>query len=99
MSTIRAGYLISGLAFIALMSVYLRSEQARVATESLSAELRQVTVRRELWKQQAAVARLRAPEVIHDRIKVFDSQVEPPDSGVPQAPRPGAGTNTTRFNG
>lgn len=99
MNAWRAGYLIAGLAFVALVSVYIRGEQARVATESLSVDLKQVTVRRELWKQQAAVARLRAPGVIHDRIKVFDAQVEPADTEGTQASQTIARTNESPTSG
>ena len=91
--------MIAGLALIALMSVYLRSEQARMATQSLSAELKQVTERRELWKHQAAVARLRAPGVIHDRIKILDGQFEEPSAEDTQSSHQANGNKRTQLRG
>lgn len=87
MTTFRACVLLATFAVIALGVVHLRGAQTRAAARAASLELEQVAVRRELWRLQAGVARLRSPNKIHSRIEQFDVTLIPPSF---QEPRPGA---------
>ena len=69
--------LLVAFAVIALAVVYLRAEQTRCAARTLAIESMRITVRRELWRVQAGVARLQAPTRIRDRMDWFQTE---PDS-------------------
>ena len=78
MTVSRAGVLITGFALLALSVVYLRGEQTRAAARAVALELKQVQARRELWRAQATVARLRAPTQIRDRLERFPDALRSP---------------------
>jgi hypothetical protein len=72
--------MIAALSLIALVAVYLRAEQTRCAAHTLAIESELIKERRELWRVQSAVARLRAPGHIHDRMDWFEDDLVPPGS-------------------
>lgn len=59
------------LACVALVAVQLRSEQSRCAARILQSEVRRMALRSELWELQMAVARLRGPAEVHERLSRF----------------------------
>ena len=77
----RACALLLALAGIAFTVVWLRGEQTRAAARTLSLESRWIQLRRELWAAQTAVARLRTPHAIRDRLDWFEPSLTPPESG------------------
>lgn len=87
MKVMRIGALLGAFATIAIAVVCLRAQQARVVAESLELEGQWMSLRRELCELQASVARLRAPERIHDRVDWFYVAVEPPEGEFVSAPR------------
>jgi hypothetical protein len=80
LTTLRLCALLAAFAWIALAVVYLRAEQTRAAARALLIESQQVEARRELWRLQTGVARLKAPERIRDRAEWFDADLIPPNS-------------------
>ncbi|MBI4717216.1 MAG: hypothetical protein HY763_05385 [Planctomycetes bacterium] len=78
MTAFRVCVLFAALALLALAVVYLRTEQTRSAARTLKLESRWVELRRELWQAQTGVARLQAPEQVHDRLGWFQSDLVPP---------------------
>jgi hypothetical protein len=82
----RAGFLIGAVALLALAVVTLRSEQARAAARTVALESRWIESRRELWKLQTGVARLRAPGRLHGSLEWFGAELATRD---PQRSAPG----------
>ncbi len=72
--------MIAAFSLIALGAVYLRAEQTRCAARTLGIESELIRQRRELWRVQSAVARLRAPGHIHDWMVWFQSDLARPGS-------------------
>lgn len=56
---------------LALATVALRAEQARVAATTLRLESRWVELRRERWSVHAHLARLRTPAQLRERAELF----------------------------
>lgn len=54
---------------VALAIVGLRGEQARTASRMMKLSGQRIALRRELWDMQMAVARLRAPDQVRDRVE------------------------------
>lgn len=73
MSTGRIYFLIVILGGIALVVVYLRTEQARCAARLLTVESRWIQMRRQRWALQTRAARLRAPQRLYDRFEIVHS--------------------------
>jgi hypothetical protein len=69
-------------AAVALLLVHLRAEQTRAAARALAVESEWVELRRELWRLQTGVARLKAPGRIRDRVEWFDAALVPPGCDV-----------------
>ncbi len=80
MTTIRVGFLVMTFCLLAVMLVHIRSEQVRSASRSLRLENEWIDLRRETWKVQSEIARLRAPGSIHDRTKWFETDLVAPAS-------------------
>ncbi len=83
MTKSRACLLLTAFTGIALATVFLRLEQTRAAARALRTELDQVPVRRELWRLQAGVARLRTPARIRMRVQHFKTALVPPGAHQP----------------
>lgn len=78
------------MAGMALVVVYLRAEQARCASRILRSEGQRMAMRSELWELQMAVARLRGPAEVHDRLRRFaavDVHVTPQSPAASPAPQ------------
>ena len=75
--------LLVGFVLIAFAGLHLRAEQARSAARTLALESRWVELRRELWGVQTEVARLRAPERIHEWLERFEVELAPPELPTP----------------
>ncbi len=90
MTALRACFLIASVAMIALVIVALRNEQARLAARTLALESQWVELRRELWKVQTGVARLRAPARLYGRLDWFRAELVTRD--VLRSPRSRSGT-------
>ena len=69
--SLRSVTLIISLAVVAIMLVYLRWEQTRIAAGLLRAETRWVELRREWWSLQASTARFRSPARMRGRADVI----------------------------
>lgn len=78
MTALRVSFLICSFALIALALVHLRTEQIRCASRSLRLEADWIELRRESWKLQSEIARLRAPGSIHDRTMWFQTDLVAP---------------------
>ena len=78
MITLRRCVLLTAFAAMALMVVHLRAEQTRAAARALTLESRRIELRRELWLLQTEVARLKAPDRIHERVGWFDARLVAP---------------------
>jgi hypothetical protein len=79
--------LLAAFALTALAVVHLRAEQTRAVARALAIESQSVELRRELWRLQTGVARLKAPGRIHDRVVQFDAGLVPPGSSeTPEQP-------------
>ena len=85
MTVSRGCVLLAAFAAIALAVVHLRAEQTRCAARMLAIESQWIQLRRDLWGLQTRIARLRAPERIHDRAIAFATGLVPP--GSDDAPR------------
>ena len=88
LTALRRCVLLAAFAGIALTVVYLRSEQTRAAARALAIESQRVELRRELWRLQAGVARLKAPGRIRERVGRFDANLVPPGSDETQKRTP-----------
>ena len=77
--TVARGFALSAaFAGIALTVVHLRAEQTRCVARMVQLDAEWVRLRRELWGLQTRIARLRAPERIHDRVAAFQTGLVPP---------------------
>ena len=77
--TVARGFALSAVfAGIALTVVHLRAEQTRCAARMVAIDADWVRLRRDLWGLQTRIARLRAPERIHDRVAAFQTGLVPP---------------------
>ncbi len=65
-------------ATIALTVLHLRAEQTRCAARMVAMDADWMRLRRDLWGLQARIARLKAPERIHDRVAAFQTGLVPP---------------------
>jgi len=83
LTALRVGVLLGAFTGLALAVVHLRSEQTRCAFRTLAQESRCVELRRELWRLQTGVARLRAPQRVRDSLDWFQTDLVTPgfDSG------------------
>ncbi|RJP42432.1 MAG: hypothetical protein C4547_00370 [Phycisphaerales bacterium] len=63
--------LIALLGGLALATVVLRAEQARVRSCVVSTYHQRAELRRELWRTQVAIARLCAPDRLHTRVQLL----------------------------
>lgn len=84
MKIFRCVTLIVSLAVVAIMLVYLRWEQTRIAAGLLRTETRWVELRREWWSVQASTAGFRSPArmrgragVIHDDPRLLVDSTAP----------------------
>jgi len=73
--------LLALMGFLAFLLVLLRIEQVRCSAGIMALQGASIEQRRELWRLQVAVARLRSPPHLHDRIKWFDAELVAPRSG------------------
>ncbi len=80
MSPTRLCIMIAAFSLIGLAAVHLRAEQTRCASRTLAIEAELIGQRRELWRVQSALARLRAPGHIHDRMEWFQTGLAAPGS-------------------
>ena len=80
MTAVRVSALLGAFAGIALTLVVLRVEQARCAARTVALEAEWVQTRRELWRLQSRVARLRAPGRLRDRMEWLETELTPPAS-------------------
>lgn len=80
MTTMRISFLVLSFGVLAVGLVHLRSEQVRSAAVALKWESEWINLRRETWKVQAEIARLRAPGSIHDRTKWFQTDLVAPST-------------------
>ena len=78
MTIVRGCVLLAAFSAIALTIVHLRSEQTRCAARMVAIDADWVRLRRDLWGLQTRIARLRAPERIHDRVAAFQTGLVPP---------------------
>ncbi len=77
--TVARGFALSVVfTVIALTVVHLRAEQTRCAARIVAIDTDWVRLRRDLWGLQTRIARLRAPERIHDRVAAFQPGLVPP---------------------
>jgi hypothetical protein len=74
LTSFRALCLLAVFVAVALNVVALRAEQTRAAALAVNLELEQVAARRELWRLQAKVARLRSPRRIQDKLRQIEEQ-------------------------
>ena len=82
--------MLAAFAVIALAVMHLRAEQTRCASRVLKIESDWVRLRGDLWSLQTRMARMRAPDRIHDRATYLATGLVPP--GV----REGAPAGTQR---
>jgi len=75
LTALRTGGLVAALVTLALAIVYIRAEQARSASRMLAHQSRWIELRRELWKAQSGVARLRAPARLYSSLELFRADV------------------------
>jgi hypothetical protein len=75
-SRITALLLIFGV--IALAVVHLRLEQTRAARRIQKIQVELVEIRREAWTTQLAIARLKAPSRLEQRVEELNLQVSAP---------------------
>ncbi len=52
--------------------VLLKAEQVQLSHQTASLEIRAVQLRRQLWKQQLEIARLRSPDLVQARNALAD---------------------------
>lgn len=76
----RVVILLALLASLAAMLIGLRAAQTRASAMGLRLERDWLATQREVWQLQASVARLRAPENVHERIARFDTDLLPPET-------------------
>lgn len=67
----RACALMLLFATLALAVVWIRAEQTRALARAVQLEGQRVSLRRDLWRAQANVARLRAPTRLYDSLDLF----------------------------
>ena len=72
MTAARTCGILIALAVVALAVVFLRSEQTRFAADTLRLERESIALRRQLWRLQTGVARLRSPERVRQSLEWFD---------------------------
>ncbi len=108
----RATVLLLAMAGVAMGTVYVRSEQSRMAAAALRNEAKSHDLRRELWSMQASLARVRSPAQIHDRLgrlhvglaasyekpatPVKPASAPSPKAAKPKSSRPKASTAPSR---
>ena len=80
MNLLRGSIIITSLCLIAIAMVALRGAQTRAAAHALRLELQQVEAKRTLWRVQASIARLRAPDEIRHRVKLLDDKPQGSES-------------------
>lgn len=80
MNLLRGSIVITSLCLIAIAMVALRGAQTRAAAHALHLELQQVEAKRTLWRVQAAIARLRAPNEIRHRVKLLKDKPKDAES-------------------
>lgn len=78
MTVTRGCVLLAAFAVIALAVVHLRAEQTRCASRALKIESDCVRLRGDLWSLQTRMARMRAPDRIHDRATYLATGLVPP---------------------
>jgi len=78
LTVVRGVALSAAFAGIALAVVHLRAEQTRCAARMVAVDADWVRLRRDFWGLQTRIARLRAPERIHDRVAAFQTGLVPP---------------------
>jgi len=65
---------------IALATVVLRAEQARVGSAVVSTYHRRAELRREIWQTQVGIARLCTPDRLHARVQLLAAARDDGDS-------------------
>ncbi len=78
MTVARGCILLACFACVALAIVHLRCEQTRCAARIAAMDGKWLELRSELWGLQTRIARLRAPQRIHDRVASFQTGLVPP---------------------
>ena len=78
MRTWRGTVLLGAFAAIGLAVVGLRVEQTRCTARTLALEEEWISVRGELWQVQAAMAGLRAPGYLHERMTWLEGHLVSP---------------------
>ena len=87
MNVSRVCVLLGLFAGVAVTVVHLRAEQTRCAARIVSMESQWVRLRRELWGLQTRTARLKSPELLHDRALLFQTGLAPPGvNDLPERP-------------
>ncbi|MDO8629986.1 MAG: hypothetical protein Q7R41_05785, partial [Phycisphaerales bacterium] len=90
MTIARGCTLLAAFAVIALSVVHLRAEQTRCAARVLRIESDWMRFRGDLWSLQTRIARMRAPDRIHDRATYLATGLVPPGvRGIPPGGPPG----------
>ena len=79
MSTWRGTLLLGAFAAIGLAVVGLRVEQTRCTARTLALEAEWISARGELWQVQAAMACLRAPGYLHERMTWLEGDLVSPE--------------------
>lgn len=59
--------------------LWLRSEEVRVAVRTQRLHHEEIALRRELWRNQLEIGRLKSPTVVSERMKPMELTVVPPD--------------------
>ncbi len=83
MTVLRAVAVLLVLGGSALAVVQLRSERVRCVARVAALRSERLAMRRESWNVQMAIARLRAPERIRERVGLLDLAVELPHPPLP----------------
>jgi len=76
----RVGVVLLGMFAIALTAVHLRVEQTRSAARTLRIESEWIDLRRQRWALQTRAARLRAPDLLRNRVETWQAGLIPPEA-------------------
>ncbi len=91
---LRACMLLLAFAALALAVIHLRSQQVQSAAKGVALEKERIALRRELWKQQTMVARLRTPARLYGSLEWFQTNLARRDVqsvSTSAAPKPSEG--------
>jgi hypothetical protein len=74
----RIAGVLSLMAFVAGVLIWLRSEEIRTAVNIQRLHHEEIAIRREWWSKQLELARLKSPGAIADRVAPMRLEVIPP---------------------